>query len=154
MTRHLQWTAGVLLVCSALLTAPGWPQPASKEAWVMLAPMLQPQAELAAVALDGRVYVMGGWGSGGSDSPFTVVQIYDVARNQWSDGTPLTQAVHHAGAAVVGGKIYLIGGYHNTFRQRSPTNTVQVFDPATKMWSVARRCRRRGERSQSRRSVL
>ena len=51
--------------------------------------------------VDGRLYVMGGWGSGGSDAPFTLMQVYDVAADKWSEGTQLPEVVHHAGAAVV-----------------------------------------------------
>src|SRR5882762_9639159 len=99
--------------CSALLPVLAiglaWPHatfaqgPATPEKWTTLAPLPQPQAESVAAALDGRIYVIGGWGKGGSDEPFTVVQVYDVATNQWSEGTPLPEPVHHAGAAVVGG---------------------------------------------------
>jgi N-acetylneuraminic acid mutarotase len=96
---------GVLVGIAVLAAAPVHAEVALKEAWVTLTPMLQPQAESAAVVLNGRIYVMGGWGSGGSESPFTVVQVYDIANNRWSEGAPLPQPIHHAGAAVVGGKI-------------------------------------------------
>jgi N-acetylneuraminic acid mutarotase len=126
--------AVLLLVMPFARPQPGPGQETGQEKWITLAPLPQPQAESGAAAVDGRIYVIGGWGKGGSDQPFTLVQVYDVASNQWSEGTPLPEPVHHAGVAVVGGKIYVIGGYRSSFRERGPTDAVRVFDPATKTW--------------------
>jgi N-acetylneuraminic acid mutarotase len=120
------------LAAVVLLTAPS--ARAQSGTWTALAPLPQPQAESAAAALDGRIYVMGGWGKGGSNSPFGLVQVYDIAKNQWSDGTPLPEPVHHAGAVAVGGKIYLIGGYRGPFGAREPIDAMLVYDPATQTW--------------------
>jgi N-acetylneuraminic acid mutarotase len=95
--------------------------------------MLRQQNEATTVVLDGRIYVMGGFGLG-SDQPITRVQIYDVAKDQWSLGTPLPEPVHHAGAAIVGGKIYQVGGFHNPFAMRDPIDTVWAFDPTANKW--------------------
>jgi hypothetical protein len=95
--------------------------------------MLRQQNEATTVVLDGRIYVMGGF-TINSDEPIARVQIYDVAGDQWSLGTPLPEPVHHAGAALVGGKIYQIGGFHNAFGQRDPIDAVWAFDPATRQW--------------------
>jgi N-acetylneuraminic acid mutarotase len=133
--RHAASRPALFAMLLLTLSVAGPRVASAQEKWTTLAPLPQPQAESVAAALDGRIYVIGGWGKGGSDEPFTVVQVYDVATNQWSEGTPLPEPVHHAGAAVVGGKIYMIGGYRNSFRQRGPTDAVRIYDPATKAWS-------------------
>jgi N-acetylneuraminic acid mutarotase len=107
----------------------------AKGTWTMLPSMLAPQNEAAVAVIDGRIYVMGGFGPG-SDAPITRVQVFDVARNQWSEGTPLPEPMHHHGAAVVGGKIYLVGGFHEPFAKRIPIDHTWMFDPATKQWST------------------
>jgi N-acetylneuraminic acid mutarotase len=91
------------------------------------------QNEAATAAVDGRIYVMGGF-EVDSTKVVPLVQVYDVAKNEWSEGIPLPEPLHHAAAAVVGGKIYLIGGFRNNFAQREPVDTVWMFDPAANTW--------------------
>lgn len=62
--------------------------------------------ETAVVAVDGKIYVLGGFlglviG--------TAVQVFDTAACAWSAGPELPKAVHHANAAVVDGTIYVVG---------------------------------------------
>jgi ABC-type nitrate/sulfonate/bicarbonate transport system substrate-binding protein len=103
-----------------------------RETWTTLAPMPRLQQEAAAVALDDQIYVMGGFAN--EPEPFTLVQIYDVAANQWREGTPLPEPVHHAGAATIGGKIYLIGGFGSVFASRDPVDAVWAYDPQADRW--------------------
>src|SRR5262245_10001733 len=63
--------------------------------------------ETAVVALDGKVYVLGGFNAALQVVP--AVRIYDVATCTWSDGPPLPRAVHHANAAVADGTLYVVG---------------------------------------------
>ena len=103
--------------------------------WFKLASMGQKQNEAATALLDGKIYVIGGFGAN-SDDPIPRVQVYDAAKDSWSEGTPLPEAVHHAGAVVVGGKIYFVGGFHNPFGKRDPIDHVWMYDPATKAWTA------------------
>src|SRR5262245_52937201 len=63
-----------------------------------------PVQETAAVALDGKIYVMGGFNATGGI--VDTVRVFDTASCAWSDGPKLPRAVHHANAAVVDGTIY------------------------------------------------
>jgi N-acetylneuraminic acid mutarotase len=65
-----------------------------------------PVQETATVAVDGRIYVIGGFGQ---NQVLDRVQIYDPAMDAWSDGPALPQEVHHANAAVVDDTIYVVG---------------------------------------------
>lgn len=66
-----------------------------------------PVQETATVAVDGHIYVIGGFGP--NARVLDRVQVYDTATDSWSDGPALPQAVHHANAAVVDGTIYVVG---------------------------------------------
>lgn len=66
-----------------------------------------PTQETAVVALDGKLYVIGGF-----DASLAVVdtlQVFDTETCEWSLGPALPRAIHHANAAVHGGRIYVLG---------------------------------------------
>ena len=62
------------------------------------------------------------------------MQVYDVVKYHWSEGTPLPQGIHHHGAVVIGGKIYVVSGFREPFAKREPIDLTWVFDPATNRW--------------------
>jgi hypothetical protein len=61
----------------------------------------------AAAALNGKVYVMGG---AANTQVRSEVYVLDVATLTWSQGQNLAIPVAQAGAAVLGGRIFLVGG--------------------------------------------
>jgi len=63
-----------------------------------------------------------------------VAQTPAVIHNTWSMGTPMPVGVKYGMAAVLCGKIYVIGGITNT----AITIANQVYDPATNSWSEAK----------------
>lgn len=63
--------------------------------------------ETATVALDGRIYVLGGFHV--TDGVTDAVRVFDTATATWSDGEPLPARIHHANATVVDGVIYVVG---------------------------------------------
>lgn len=89
----------------------------------------------SAVAYNGRVYVVGGWNAS-STVRYTQVDVYDPATNAWSLGTPLPGGTFRGGmaAAVLGDKLYLVGGTVSTSTPCS--NTMAIFDFATSTWST------------------
>jgi N-acetylneuraminic acid mutarotase len=58
---------------------------------------------------NGRIVVLGGLLQDGS--PTAQVDIYDPRTDTWSAGPPMPTALHHAGAGVLGDRIYVVGGY-------------------------------------------
>ena len=54
-------------------------------------------------------------------------EVYDPVTNQWTSVKPLFEGQSEAGAAVVNGKVYIIGG-HN-WRERKDVRTVACYDP-------------------------
>ena len=98
--------------------------------WETLAPLANgPLQENAVVALDGEIYVIGGY-----DVATIVdrVDAYDPGTDTWRDATPLPSPRHHVNAAVVGGKIYVLGGLvSNGFNAIGDT---LAYDPSTEVW--------------------
>ena len=84
----------------------------------------------AAGAINGTVYVVGGWGR---DAPLSRVDAYKIATNTWSRVASLPAARGGLdGASVINGKLYVSGG---TNRDGIKTKTLYVYDPATNRWT-------------------
>ena len=62
------------------------------------------------------------------------VRIYDAVTDTWSAGTPMPTARSMAGAVVIDGLIYIIGG--NTQWTQHTYNTVEIYNPATDSWTT------------------
>lgn len=64
------------------------------------------------------------------------VDVYNPQKNEWDKISPMTQ-VHVGGSvAALGGKLYVSGGYDNTFEL---SDVVEAYDPTTRTWSLAGR---------------
>ena len=95
--------------------------------WTAAPPVLGgPVQETAAVALDGKIYVIGGFDA----TPAIVdkVRVFDTATCAWSEGPPLPRPVHHANAAVLAGTIYVLGAMVEGF---TAIGDVWAFTPGT-----------------------
>ncbi len=78
--------------------------------WDARAPMPQAQGGLAAVAVDGKLYVFGGEQWVPEQRVFATNWMYDPATDRWSTLPPLPTPRHGLGAAAVGNRIYVFGG--------------------------------------------
>lgn len=75
--------------------------------WDSAAPLPKPLSRFALAALEGTLFVFGGWD--GSDFSNAVYQ-YDVSRDIWHERAPMTSALADGAAAALGTKIILTGG--------------------------------------------
>ena len=134
-------------------TNKSWEYDPVADSWKELAPM--PTARGAAVAAEvgGKIYVIGGAGHHpndkdqagpiGPNAPHRAMdtnEVYDVATNTWATRMTMPTARHHAAIGVVNGKIYVLGGRLgaiNITGASSPTNIVEVYDPAADLWGAA-----------------
>ena len=66
-----------------------------------------PRQETAVVAVDGEVWVLGGFDR--ARRVVDRVEVFDVARGAWRAGPTLPVPLHHAQAAVVDGAIFVLG---------------------------------------------
>ena len=86
------------------------------DTWESLAEIEQPREHLAAVAFDGKLWVLGGrWG----EEMLNTVEVFDPVTGDWSLGPPMAEARSGFGATVVGERIVVAGG--EVF---SPTNAL------------------------------
>ena len=87
----------------------------------------------AVVAHQGKLYAFGG-----SPQPFAGsvrnAAVYDPAANKWTTLAPMITGRTGANAAVIDGKIYVVGGMDAAGASLS---SVEVYDPATNAWSSA-----------------
>jgi N-acetylneuraminic acid mutarotase len=72
--------------------------------------MPTPRDDAVAVAVGGKLYVIGGWGETIDVPKGRVVEIFDTATGAWSAGPVLPQSRDTFGAAALDGRIYVIGG--------------------------------------------
>ncbi len=84
----------------------------------------------AAVTMEGRVYVLGGFGTV-TNVPIADVRVYNVKSKEWSSAAPLPAPRGGHAAAVLAGRIHVVGGGNS----RSTLADHSVFDPSTDRWS-------------------
>jgi len=92
--------------------------------WTTKAPMSIPRDRAAAVALDGKVYVIGGANSSGA---LASMEVYDPATNTWTTKASMPGPKSEPGAAVANGRIYVVG---------PPDNQLYEYNPATNTWAI------------------
>ena len=89
-----------------------------------------------AIAHEQKIYVMGGIaGTGGGRKALTKTGIYDPANDTWSEGQPLPTPKQGGTAAVVQGKIYVIGGRTGAGDTGQVTKSVDIYDPQKNSWT-------------------
>lgn len=85
--------------------------------------------------LDGKLYFFGG-----SDASRRVdtddLFILDLANGAavWTEGAPFPNPRNHLGTAVLGGKIYAVGGQHEHDGRLVTQRDVHAYDPQTNTW--------------------
>jgi len=102
--------------------------------WVPLAPMPTARQEVAVAELNGRVFVIGGFGAGSEAVP--TVAVYDPATDRWETRAPLPAPTHHAAAAVIDGRLFVVGGYSGGRLSWTPLRTVYEYDETRNSWST------------------
>lgn len=82
--------------------------------------------------IDGRLYTFAGFTRGLEISAQT--EILDLETGAWSYGAPMPVAVTHMGAAIVDGKVWIVGGFEGD-HPGVAIDAVQIYDPQTDSWS-------------------
>lgn len=91
-----------------------------------------PRQETGVAALDGEVYVVGGFGTGGA--LLARVEAYDPASDTWRTVADLPQALHHANVAAINGELFVAGYLDGlSFEARGD---VFAYDPVADSWST------------------
>lgn len=96
------------------------------------------------VALNGRLYIVGGYAEATFD-PTSQVHIFDTTTGQWSTGSPMPTPRGALAYAVLDGRIHTFGGTvadkdtldaaeHNTASPDGSVGTHEVYDPEQDSW--------------------
>ena len=101
--------------------------------WTRRALMPTPRQEIAAAALDHRIYVFGGLDDNGRS--IAAVEAYDPRANTWERRRSLPQPLNHLAAVSTGGRIYILGGYTNFARDLNISRQTLEYDPAADSWT-------------------
>jgi DNA-binding CsgD family transcriptional regulator/N-acetylneuraminic acid mutarotase len=102
--------------------------PLQLQRWSSLAPMPTARSRLAAVYHEGLIYAIGG---DMADGVTGAVEIYDTSANGWHGGSAKPVAVNNVGAAVLGGRIFVPGGYS---AEGEVIPDLEVYDPQEDSW--------------------
>jgi N-acetylneuraminic acid mutarotase len=113
------------------------------DTWNSIAPMPTPRSNMEANAVDGKIYLISGLlPQDGHPGPTmsNVNEVYNAASNTWTTDAPIPTPVYNYASAVVGSKIYIIGGdavsgYADGVAITNPCNLTQVFNTQTNSWS-------------------
>jgi len=100
------------------------------DSWALRASMPTPRAHVACAAVNGKIYVIGGWvGSTATN----VVEEYDPATNAWRSRATMPTPRYTMGTAVANNKIYCIGGMDMS---GSVFSAIEEYDPVADTWAV------------------
>lgn len=99
--------------------------------WTAKAPMPTSRSAGAAAVIGNLIYVAGARSSPGQD-----FAVYNVTNNQWTTLPNMPTGRNHLAAGAINGKVYVVGGRLGGGFTSPMTNILEVFDPATGMWST------------------
>jgi len=106
------------------------------DTWTEKADILTPRWGLFACAVNGFIYAIGGATEFGSNIVAErFVERYDPVSDEWTVRTPMPTARLKAGASVVNGKIYVIGGAVKDGEDWAVTASVEEYDPEIDTWT-------------------
>jgi len=109
------------------------------DTWTTKSEMPTARQGLSTNVVNGKIYAIGG-GVGSSSSyssveTFSTVEEYDPATDTWATKSEMPTSRGFHSANMVDGRIYIIGGSHESAPNRNHVLTVEVYDPATDAWT-------------------
>jgi hypothetical protein len=115
------------------------------DTWSQMAPIPLSVMGYASAVFDDKIYIISGGNESGPDYlPTNLVQIFDPATNQWTNGAQIPTSVCYARACVTTGlsapkRIYVIGGttgYYDRWATYNVINLTQIYNPETDTWTT------------------
>src|ERR1700732_2899803 len=127
-TPRAGWISFAVL-CFLFLCPVSQPAWAAADTWRYLAPMPVARAYSPVVAVDGQQYAF-------TDGVHPATHRYDPATDTWTGLAPSPSSRAYFAAAVVGQKIYLIGGCFSSDCRLGVTKLVENYEIAANSWSA------------------
>lgn len=126
-----------------------WVYDPNSDTWQELTPAPTPRGAGWAVALNNRIYVIGGTQSATHGNPAAplspqtpqrvlgTTEEYDPSTNHWRECAPMSTPRNHLIAAAVNGRIYAIGGRLNAAQitVADDTDVIEEYDPPRDQWT-------------------
>ena len=107
------------------------PRAANPGRWMPKAPLLVPRSEMAwAAEHAGRMHLVGGYGEQRVDRSYH--HVYEAAGDRWTVAAPLPRGANHVGVAILGGRLFAIGGFVE--QNRRPHDECFVCDISADRW--------------------
>ncbi len=138
MSKVLQRRTAMLALIASLVFCTAALAQMPINPWKKAAPFPMPDEELYGTAVNGKMYVIGGWDEGKAAG---INYEYDPATDKWTQKKGMPRSAHHAAIATANGKLYVIGGFVPPKDTQIPTGgawepiaDVWEYDPAADSW--------------------
>ena len=136
--QYLRWVvAGLIVIVLFLVTI----ENSAAEEWEIISQLPTKRWAFSTVVVDGKIYLIGGTpfkNENGGPLGLSTVEVYDTKNNRWQRLTDMPTPRLSSEAAVVDGKIYVVGGFSwigIPGVDMKMLNVVEVYDPQTDTWS-------------------
>jgi N-acetylneuraminic acid mutarotase len=114
------------------ITNKGFVYDAAANTWTAIADMPVAREKPGVAAVNGKLYVTGGWDTAGN--PVAQTDVYDPATNSWATVAANPTPTAAPGVAVANGKIYFVGGCLDG--NCTPGDKTVVYDPGSDSWAT------------------
>jgi len=132
MCRMLRNSRALIVTAAVVLLASGGAL-AQTLRWQKAAPFPEPDEELYGIAVNGHMFVLGGFGNARGKN-----YEYDPAMDKWTKKAAMPRPAHHQAMAEYRGKIYVFGGFVAPMTGPQggwePIDNAWVYDPANDSW--------------------
>ncbi|MBV8726343.1 MAG: galactose oxidase [Candidatus Eremiobacteraeota bacterium] len=118
--------------------------------WLLGPPLPTARSEVSVTSIGTQIYVIGGYApidfskafsypmqldtSGKVDVDQSLVQVFDVATQRWSNRASLPRGMNHIGVTSFNDHVYTFGGFIG--QNRNPVSDAYVYDPQADRWSA------------------
>ncbi|XP_054707830.1 kelch-like protein 26 [Uloborus diversus] len=116
-----------------------WRLDTDTDRWEACAPMITPRADHSMVCCGDEIYVCGGWYEDESTTSRVLVDTvdcYSIVRDTWTVLTRVPTPRYHAGVAVIGARLYIVGGFHSATTFDRASGVVECYDLESGIWTV------------------
>lgn len=135
MSFYLWYVRSVDIVATILHRAPPVTfdpsqNPADIHGWQLAAHMPTARTSVAAAALDGKVYVIGG--VDGYGFSLHANEAFDTQTGTWRAFAAFPENLHDVGLVAAHGKLFAVGGLEGLTDK--PSNSLYAYDPSIDVW--------------------
>ena len=112
---------------------------AATNQWTAVAPMNTPRYNHGVVSAQGKLFAVGGYGPNdqGEDEYLKSVECFDPSTGVWTNINPMNEARQSLGVAVVGDKLFAIGGSDKAYNILSSVECLDLSVPNSQWTTVA-----------------